>query len=109
MSLDRLEFIAWATTEAADFRRASDGGYRADFDAQAQRFEAIARMLKAQSRAESRLVELLEGDGFAQADRDEWAYCPMCGRTRSDGHRESCARYVLADVLKILKGTEVIQ
>lgn len=60
-------------------------------------------------RAMERIEELLQGDGFTQVEADTDAYCPMCGRSRTDGHKESCARYVLAEVMEILRGPEIPQ
>jgi len=72
-------------------------------DAEAEVFNTLVGMVHSLVRATTRLEELLAGDGFTSTEADTESYCPMCGRSRSDGHREACGRYVLADVCALLR------
>jgi len=48
---------------------------------------------------------LLVDDGFGPKDDVlTVGMCGHCGRTRDEGHRRHCARYIAADVLAILRG-----
>lgn len=117
--LDRAACLAWVKETAACYRRSAASlrdigddassdeakeaeGYASIEADEADRFDAIAALLEAQGTALARMDELIAGDGFTNDDSAGEAYCPMCGRSRTDGHREACARYALADLRALL-------